>query len=226
MASRAQLSQERSRQRREALLNAAVDLFVQGGSRAVTHRAVASAAGLPSATTTYYFETIDDLLREALNHHIDQWLETLESLTDLDAVGLLSLISQDSAVRFAGKVFAQRPATTATRELTVILGAARDPELRDAAVMAMTKSVDVLVDGLTKVGIHDPEALAEDLVAMIGGIALRRAAGVNSEAEEAVRMVRALRGIVIGHLVDDEMADEVLFGVRERALSGRSAVSP
>lgn len=226
MASRAQLAQERSRQRREALLNAAVELFVEGGSRAVTHRAVASRAGLPSATTTYYFATIDDLLREALSHHIEQWLESLESMTDLDAVGLMSLITTDSAVRFVTQLFAERPAATAAHELAVILGAAGDPELRGAAVTALTKSVDVLVAGLDKVLIPDSSALAEDMVAMIGGIAVRRAAGVNSEADEAVKMVRALRGIVIGHLVADEMADELLWGARERALNGRSAASP
>ncbi|MFI5426371.1 TetR/AcrR family transcriptional regulator [Aeromicrobium sp. UC242_57] len=65
MVERAQLSQERSRARREALLDAAIDLFAEGGSRAITHRAVAARAGLPSATTTYYFESIDELIRAA-----------------------------------------------------------------------------------------------------------------------------------------------------------------
>src|SRR5688572_23024346 len=50
MATRAQLAQGRSRQRREELLAAAIELFAEGGSRAATHRAVARPAGLPPAT--------------------------------------------------------------------------------------------------------------------------------------------------------------------------------
>ena len=49
---------------------ATIELFAEGGSRMVTHRAVARRAGLPPATTTYYFASIEDLLREALAAHI------------------------------------------------------------------------------------------------------------------------------------------------------------
>ena len=58
MATRAQLTQGRSRQRRDELLAATIELFAEGGSRAVTHRAVARRAGLPPATTTYYFSSM------------------------------------------------------------------------------------------------------------------------------------------------------------------------
>ncbi|GAA3543011.1 TetR family transcriptional regulator [Aeromicrobium flavum] len=226
MTSRAQLSQERSRQRREALLNAALDLFVEGGSRAVTHRAVAAAAGLPAATTTYYFATIDELLREALTHHIDGWLATMEGLADVDVTGLVALITEDSSVRFAGNVFDQRPPTTATRELAVILGAARDPELREAAVTALTTATDVLVGVLNRGGIEDAEGLAEDMVAVVAGVALRRSAAVNTEAEEAANVVRALRHLIVGHLTGAEAGTQMLAAHREQVLSGRSAASP
>ncbi|MCD9155260.1 TetR/AcrR family transcriptional regulator [Aeromicrobium duanguangcaii] len=226
MTSRAQLSQERSRQRREALLNAAIDLFAEGGSRAVTHRAVAAAAGLPAATTTYYFATIEDLLREALNHHIAQWIATMESLADIDVSGVMSLITDESAVTFAAGIFEGRPPTTASRELTVILGAARDPQLRDAAVTALTTGTDVLVGLLTRAGFTDAQGLAEDLVALIAGLALRRSAGVHTEAEEAVNAVRGVRTLIVGHLLGQEAGIELLAALRDRSLSGRSDESP
>ncbi|WP_206679945.1 TetR/AcrR family transcriptional regulator [Aeromicrobium phoceense] len=226
MAPRAQLSQERSRQRREALLEAAVDLFVEGGSRAVTHRAVAAAAGLPAATTTYYFATIDDLLREALNHHIERWLETVGKLADLDVAGLMSLITRDTSVEFASTVLAKRTPANSTRELAVILGAARDPQLREAAVRALTTGQHLLEDFLHKAGIADAEGLAEDMVALIAGIALRRSAGVNPETEEPAKVVRALRNLIIGHLVEDETGTQMLQDLRDRGLSGRSDASP
>ena len=226
MTSRAQLSQERSRQRREALLNAALDLFVEGGSRAVTHRAVAAAAGLPSATTTYYFATIDELMREALNHHIQGWLATMAHLADVDVQGLAAFITKDTSVQFAAGIFEQRPPATATRELAVILGAARDPELRESAVTALTTATDVLVELLVSAGIPEPSGLAEDMVAVVAGVALRRSAGVNTEQEEAVKVVRALRSLVIGHLIDDATGTQMLEDVRQQVISGRSDESP
>ncbi|MET1133213.1 MAG: TetR family transcriptional regulator [Aeromicrobium sp.] len=226
MAPRAQLSQERSRQRREALLEAAVDLFVDGGSRAVTHRAVAAAAGLPAATTTYYFATIDELLREALNHHIEGWLDTMESLADIDVAGLMSLITRDSSLQFTATIMGQRTPENATRELAVILGAARDPELREAAVTALTTAQHLLVDFLRKAGIADAEGLAEDIAAFIAGVALRRSAGVNDEEEEPAKVVRALRNLIVGHLVEDEAGTQMMVALRDRTLSGRSDASP
>ena len=47
---------------KDAALLAAADLLVEGGFDAVRHRAVATRAGLPLASTTYYFESLDDLI--------------------------------------------------------------------------------------------------------------------------------------------------------------------
>lgn len=47
---------------RERLLDAAIDLLGSRGSRALTHRAVDEAAGLPSGSSSNYFRTRDALL--------------------------------------------------------------------------------------------------------------------------------------------------------------------
>ncbi|MBY0442299.1 MAG: TetR family transcriptional regulator [Mycobacteriaceae bacterium] len=54
--------------RRYALLGAAAELLCEGGFEAVRHRAVARRAGLPLASTTYYFSSLDDLLVRAVEH--------------------------------------------------------------------------------------------------------------------------------------------------------------
>lgn len=233
MAPRAQLSQERSRQRREALLEAAVDLFVEGGSRAVTHRAVAAAAGLPPATTTYYFSTIAELLREALHHHIEQWLQTMESFVDVDVRLILPMLDERGAEEIVNRFFEQRPVDLATRELAVILGAARDPQLSGAAVRAVTAGAEVLESVFTALGIADAAALADDVEAMVAGVALRRAAGVRSERQEAAALARGMRRLLVGALTDPQDQERMLTAVRDRAgeaatsesLSGRSAAS-
>ncbi|WP_157517192.1 TetR/AcrR family transcriptional regulator [Mycobacterium sp. MS1601] len=54
--------------RRYALVRAAAELLCEGGFEAVRHRAVASRAGLPLASTTYYFASLDDLVVAAVEH--------------------------------------------------------------------------------------------------------------------------------------------------------------
>src|ERR1700742_2394423 len=54
--------------RRYALVSAAADLLCEGGFDAVRHRAVARRAGLPLASTTYYFSSLDDLIANAVEH--------------------------------------------------------------------------------------------------------------------------------------------------------------
>ena len=46
----------------EAILEAALRVIAERGVEAVTHRAVADAAGVPLSATTYYFESLDELL--------------------------------------------------------------------------------------------------------------------------------------------------------------------
>jgi len=54
--------------RRYALVSAAADLLCEGGFDAVRHRAVARRAGLPLASTTYYFSSLDDLIEKAVEY--------------------------------------------------------------------------------------------------------------------------------------------------------------
>ena len=64
----------RGAQRRAELVKAAADVLLEGGLGAVTARAVATRAGLPLASTTYYFASVDDLRDEALRHVTDSWV--------------------------------------------------------------------------------------------------------------------------------------------------------
>lgn len=49
-------------------MSAAAELLEEGGFEAVRHRAVARRAGLPLASTTYYFSSLDDLIAKAVEH--------------------------------------------------------------------------------------------------------------------------------------------------------------
>ena len=54
-------------QRRERILLATLDTIAAHGIHAVTHRKIATCAGVPLGSLTYYFSGIDALIEEAFN---------------------------------------------------------------------------------------------------------------------------------------------------------------
>lgn len=211
MVERAQLSQERSRARREALLQAAIELFAEGGSRAITHRAVAARAGLPSATTTYYFESIDDLIRAALSNHLVAWTTELEAFTQVDFEVDVSL---EAAVDLIGAVFAARGPEVAALELSIFLAAAREPGLQDLTSRALQALESLAVSLLSRVGVTEGPMLAASIVALIAGTALRRQSTLYAEADEARILTTAIRQIVAAHAIGAEGVDDALAALR------------
>jgi DNA-binding transcriptional regulator YbjK len=71
--------------RRQELVTAAASLLRSGGFEAVRHRAVADRAGLPLASTTYYFASLDDLVTAAVERTSrDELAEGRKQLAGLD----------------------------------------------------------------------------------------------------------------------------------------------
>jgi AcrR family transcriptional regulator len=207
VVTRAQLAQGRSRQRRDELLAATIELFAEGGSRAVTHRAVARRAGLPPATTTYYFASIQELLREALAAHIQQWTSDLADLTDLDAGPPISL---DDATNLVSHVFAQRGPEVAAIELSIYLAATRDPALRDAATQVLVQFEVLAVRILARLGVPNGEPLAASIIALVAGTALRRQSDQYTEEQEARQMTKAIRNLIAAHILGDDKVNDLL----------------
>src|SRR3954451_12110706 len=61
--------------RRDALLAAAVQVVGERGVGGTTHRAVTERAGVPLATASYYFSSIDELIAQALTAFVTQRAE-------------------------------------------------------------------------------------------------------------------------------------------------------
>lgn len=208
MTTRAQLSQERSRLRRAQLLTAAISLFAEGGARAVTHRAVARRAGLPPATTTYYFASIDDLLREALREHIAHWRATLASLAGLETPPQdvdLSMVAPTFEA-----VFAARGPEAVAVELSIYLAATHDAALRDEAAGALSDLEGLIATWLSALGLADPSRVAAAVLALVVGVAMRRQVGRYTEADEAARLDDAIRALVAAELVGRDELDHII----------------
>src|SRR5436309_3619114 len=67
-------------ERREAILRAAIAVVGEQGSEALTHRAVAQRASVPLSATTYYFDSKEELFREAMGLAAREEVARLERL--------------------------------------------------------------------------------------------------------------------------------------------------
>ena len=133
-------------ERRELLLDAALDVVVESGMRGLTHRAVDRAADLAEGTTSAYFRT-RRALQLALAHRIAHRISG-----DVDAMAA-ELVAHDpadpAAMRAVVDLFsrwvAESPLLTAKVELT--LEATRDPELAEIVNGDRAIVVDI-IEGL------------------------------------------------------------------------------
>ncbi len=175
----------RGERRREELAEAACDLLAEEGFAAVSHRAVAGRAGLPLASTTYYFASREELVAEALARLGDRWLALSEaraadagpSTAERVVAAVAGTAARDELVTFYER-YVQAARTPAWAEVVrgwtagitalvarVLLEDGRDP--------AVAPRVVALVDGLLLAalldGRPDPAAgLADDVEALLG----------------------------------------------------------
>ena len=92
----------RAQPRRDALLDAAVEVVGRHGLAGTTHRTVTEAAGVPLATASYYFSSIGELVAEALTRFVRARAAQME-IGDLSAIADL-LTPADIATSFADRV--------------------------------------------------------------------------------------------------------------------------
>jgi len=196
--------QERSRARREALLRAAIELLSEGGARALTHRAVAARAGLPPASTTYYFDTIQQLTDAALELHVS------DRVAELDALVSGALAGGDTPEEVGGLVataLADRAAEVIVAQFEIYLEAARNPALRPTVAEALDAFEQFAARALKSLGARDPEGVAPAIVAVIDGFALHRLARPRPRDEEVASVRAAIRALFVAAIMSDAELD-------------------
>jgi TetR/AcrR family transcriptional regulator, regulator of biofilm formation and stress response len=185
---------ETAQGRREQILDATLRVIGREGREAVTHRAVAEEAGVPLGSTTYYFDSRDDLLGQALEHvarketdrHVELGTELRRARTARQLADLLldQLIFEID----------DRDAYIAEYELW--LEAGRRPDLREAAT-AWCDAVQLAVAGaMEKLGSSDPGADASLVVAAIDGLGERLLGREDDPGEAATEFRPQLRRLI------------------------------
>ncbi|MCW2995785.1 MAG: TetR family transcriptional regulator [Conexibacter sp.] len=160
--------------RRAELLEAAIHLIGDQGLDAVTHRAVAAAAGVPAASTSYYFRSKDELIDEALRTLAEREIERLRErrvalgagAADLEATTAALTDWIEEQLTPAGRV-----AMLAQYQLQ--LEAARRPEARDILAAWKEGTDDLAETAMRALGATDVETSGILLVCAIDGLRLR-----------------------------------------------------
>jgi DNA-binding transcriptional regulator YbjK len=156
--------------RRYALVSAAADLLCEGGFDAVRHRAVARRAGLPLASTTYYFSSLDDLIAKAVEHVGSRETRQLQ-----DRVAALSRRRRgaESTADVLVDLLVGDTVERATEELISryerYVACARQPGLRDIQRRILKQRTDAVVEVVERSGRAVRADLLTALVCAVDG---------------------------------------------------------
>lgn len=189
--------------RRRSLLVAAVEIAAESGVAGVTHRAVTERAGLPLATVSYFFSSIDELTQEALRVFADE--DAQANIAVAQALSESSSNPDEVLEAFVAVAQPRMPQTLALIE--AYLHAARDESFRDAVSSALAAARGAAGAGIKAAGAPEGHG-AEAFVALIQGFALHEAAVPGAVEPDVVR--DAFRALFLGYLLDNGYVDEAV----------------
>lgn len=157
--------------RRYALVSAAAELLCEGGFDAVRHRAVAQRAGLPLASTTYYFSSLDDLIAKAVEHVGSREAEQLH--TQVECLPRRKRGAESTADVLVDLLVGSGPGTRATEQLISryerYIACARQPSLRDVQRRMMKQRSEAVVEVVERSGRSVHAELLTALVCAVDG---------------------------------------------------------
>ncbi|AHI01929.1 TetR family transcriptional regulator [Kutzneria viridogrisea] len=177
-------STPKGERRRQALVEAAAELLVEGGFEAVRHRAVAERAGLPLASTTYYFSSLDELVEAAMELH--SRTELAQGRARLAAAGedlataefLLDMLLGSSTECDFDAVLLRYERLVATGRRAYLR-----PLMRTTSAELRQLLKDVLAAG----GVHADDERVDLVVAVVDGAVVNALIEVHPDPREAAR---------------------------------------
>jgi DNA-binding transcriptional regulator YbjK len=175
--------------RREALLDAVLRIVAEVGVDAVTHRRVAEVAGLPLASTTYWFESKEQLLTAALERAAQLDIERLHGFLDEGRKrGDDPLSVAVEAILGSPEDRVQTGRSWLLATYALVLEAARRPALRASTARWTEAYLEALGRLLAAAGSRDSRADAELLLAASDGLLVGAlAAGEDSDVAPQLR---------------------------------------
>jgi DNA-binding transcriptional regulator YbjK len=184
--------------RRAELLEAAIHLIGARGLDAVTHRAVAAEAGVPAASTSYYFRSKDELIDEALRTLATREIERLRERREALGAGAADLEATTAALAaWIEEQLTPEGRVAMLAQYQLQLEAARRPEARDILAAWKEGTDDLAETAMRSLGAADVETSGILLVCAIDGLRLRLMASGHAPLRgDALRAV--LRALLVG----------------------------
>jgi DNA-binding transcriptional regulator YbjK len=196
--------------RRQALLDAAVEVVAERGVAGATHREIASRAGVPLSTTSYFFGSLDELLLAAMRVFSNQLLTQLEVVRAMLTGRELS--PAQAVDRLLDLLLSQPPARIVA-QFETYLEAARRPEVREEVKRLIMALEGVAAAGLAAAGAQSPGEAARAFVALLDGFALHRVAWPGRRRErEMVR--RAMLDLFVAQTLSDRERAQLYDGAK------------
>jgi TetR/AcrR family transcriptional regulator, regulator of biofilm formation and stress response len=161
--------------RREALLEATLRIVADTGADAVTHRRVAEVAQLPLASTTYYFESKEQLLLAALELAAERDLARLRELAEqlralpADPEHAVALVLDPCELSDEERAADRR---SLLASYTLLLEAARRPALRELTRRWGEAYTTAVAEQLQRAGSSNPREDAQLLLATADGLVI------------------------------------------------------
>lgn len=172
--------------RRLLLLQTTLRLIAEEGIDAVSHRSVAEAAGVPLGSTTYWFSSRQDMLRQALEHFARLEIETLRE--HLGAVLGRRLSRKRLADEFTDLLAPQlgQARWRTVAQYAFLNEAARQPELEPICREWTAAWQEALEEVFVSLRVRDPELEARMFLAMLDGLLLEQLATPDPKPKENV----------------------------------------
>lgn len=206
MTPRVKAHRASAQRRRAALLEAAAGLAAEIGAGAVTHRAVASRAGVPLSTTSYFFRSIDELVTEALR------AGATERVSDFDAAERAAVLALDVPIGSVIDVAVDQALDTSPNaegsQVEYYLAAGRQPELQPEASGIVQRFSERVAGQLERTGAVRAEEAGWAITALGDGAMLHRLAHVDTDHRE--RLATGLRLLVAAAMLSDDEIEGLL----------------
>jgi AcrR family transcriptional regulator len=179
--------------RRDALLDAAVEVVGEHGLAGTTHRSVTEAAGVPLATASYYFSSIGELVAEALTRFVHARAAEM-AIPDLGPLAEF-LTPADIANSFADRIM-DLPRARRLAFYEVLVNASRLPELAGPVKHALDTYREAAQTGLRAVGGPTDDRSARAFIALSLGMGLLHLA--DEEPDDDRQLFEAIRDLFLG----------------------------
>lgn len=188
--------------RRNEILEAALRIVAEGGPDAITFRRVADRAQVPLGSLTYYFDSREDLLREAFRLYLS---EAIAFISDLEEEkrprtpsGIIELV-----LEIVRREFSDNP-TIVRVEYELILYAARDPALA-REFNAYERWMEArLTAALEELGAARPVDAARTIIDVVRGFEIERLTHTGAQLEDLKRRL----SLVIEALISERSASD------------------